>query len=595
MPLIFAVFLFTGQKRNATVVENSLFALTKSATKLTEHFILNAQKSVIALSDIPKSISPLGNTSAHRKYLKRIFVRYKIFLTVLFTDGEGKTICRYGAPAADIGKIFHSDGRRINSMISNIIDLDGSAGAGERETIAIVSEVQGGGGYLVALIKSSALEEILKKIVPYEGSYFYLMDSTGKTIFLDKSASAEKNAGEFISVKRRDSASVMKRSVTRAGIRYFEVFAEVSGFPGWRLALSAPYKRAFKNISDAKTLGVVFSLISLILAGTLAVYFSRKISEPLEELSQAADEFASGNLSYRLKLKTGDEIETLASRFNEMAQKISEYQMGQKQKIKMSARDLSNAYKEIAEKNEKLALADKYKSRFLATMSHELRTPMNAIIGFTDLLKDGIYGDISEKQKEILSKVQRNSNHLLNLINDILDLSKIEAGRIELLPEKFFLDDVILEVSRELPPPGPDVEFAANCQKGIELFHDIMRLKQVVFNLLSNAFKFTQKGKVFLECIKREKVVSIRVTDTGIGIKKEDLGKIFDSFQQADASITRQFQGTGLGLSISRKLVELMGGWIEVESEFGKGSVFTVNIPYEYQPPLNLPLEKGEK
>lgn len=580
VPLVFSTFLLKGQRAVAENIENSLFALDNSASKIVEHFLLNAQRSIIAQSYIPKNLIPIRDTSLHRAYVKRIFKKYKIFLAVLFVDKRGRVLSSYSEDSR-----FRSwlKKRKFSSIfakylsgqtsISNIVNFGGSP------AVAIFSKVPTENSFLAAFIDTGMLKNILKKVAPYKGSFFYLIDPSGKTLFLDESLK-EQSSGKFVSVKHA-GITLQKRTVERNGLKFFEVTSPVSGFQGWRICLSCPYEVVFRSMVTSRKLGVFFSVLAVLLAGILALYFSKKITGPLEELSKGAGEFSMGNLSYKIRLKTNDELELLAERLNGMAEKLLKVREGQDERIRSSTRDLSNAYREIAVKNERLAEADKFKSQFLANMSHELRTPMNAIIGFTDLLKDGVYGILTEKQKEILSKVQRNSNHLLDLINDILDLEKINAGKIELLPEKFDLKDLIDTISKETAVPRAEVKFKITCPAGILIIHDQLRLRQVIFNLLSNAFKFTKEGFVELECIRREKVVSIKVSDTGIGIKDEDMSNIFKSFQQADASVTRKFQGTGLGLSISKKLVEMMGGWFDVESEFGKGSVFTINLPYE--------------
>jgi len=578
VPLVFSTFLLKGQRAVAENIENSLFALDNSASKIVEHFLLNAQKSIIAQSYVPKNLLPVRNTALHRSYLKRIFRKYKVFSEVLFADKNGRAVSSYGrVPYRRLKKRDFSDiftkHPSVQTAISNVVNFGGSP------AVAIFSKVPTDNSFLAAFIDTGLLKNILEKVVPYSGSFFYLIDPSGKTLFLDESLK-EQSSGLFVSIEHA-GATLRKRTVERRGMKFFEVTGPVSGFQGWRICLCCPYEVAFRSMVTSRKLGVFFSVLAVLLAVILALYFSKKISGPLEELSKGAGEFATGNLSYKIRLKTNDELELLADRLNGMAEKLLKVREGQDERIRSSTRDLSNAYKEIAVKNERLAAADKFKSQFLANMSHELRTPMNAIIGFTDLLKDGVYGVLTEKQKEILSKVQRNSNHLLDLINDILDMEKINAGKIELLPEKFDLKDLIDTISKETVVPRAEVKFRVICPAGILLIHDQLRLRQIILNLLSNAFKFTEEGLVELECIRREKVVSIKVSDTGIGIKEEDISKIFKSFQQADASVTRQFQGTGLGLSISKKLVEMMGGWLDVESEFGKGSGFTANIPYE--------------
>ncbi|MFH1352787.1 MAG: ATP-binding protein [bacterium] len=577
VPLVFSTFLIRGQVRVAEDIENSLFALDNSASKIVEHFLLNAQKSIIAQSYVPKNLLPVRDTALHRAYLKRIFRKYKVFSEVWFTDKQGRAVSSYGRvpyhrlKKKDFSDIFTKH-LPAETSISNVVDFDGDP------AVAVFSKVQTENSFLAAFVNVEILRNILEKVVPYKESFFYLIAPSGMTLFLDKPRPPR--AGKFIPVKR-SGQTLWKRTVEYNGVKFFEITSPVSGFSGWKICLCSRYEVAFGNLVSSRALGAIFSIVAVLLAAVLAVYFSKRISSPLEELSKGAAEFSGGNLSYRINLRTNDELEVLGNQFDRMAEKLLKIQEGLDEKIRASTRDLSNAYREISVKNERLADADKYKSQFLANMSHELRTPMNAIIGFADLLKDGVYGNLPEKQKEILSKIQRNSNHLLNLINDILDLSKIEAGKIELLPEKFDLKDLIDTVSKETVVPKEEVKFSASCPAGISLIHDQMRLRQVIYNLLSNALKFTKEGSVGIECFRREKVVSIKVSDTGIGIKEEDISKIFQSFQQADASVTKQFQGTGLGLSISKKLVEMMGGWLDVESVFGKGSVFTVNLPYE--------------
>jgi len=556
---ILLIFLLSNNiilKNFSKSIENSIISLTKSASKITQHYILNAQKSIIALSYLPSGVNPREYSG--RMYLKRIYTKYKNFSCVLFVNERFKVINNFGE--IDLPKNVLEKNIQGNSGISEIF-------SGRKQKSIFLYSKTNKGVYLVGVLDAIKLEEVLRKIIPYKSSFFYLADTKGNVLFFNR--------------EKAKLQDFKQRIVKRDGEKFFEVSAPVPGFSGWRIIFSAPYKTVFSGIIYSKTLGIIFILISVLASVFLAFYFSKKISQPLEELSKGAKAYAEGNLEYRINLKTGDELELLAHQFNRMAQKIFNVKKGLDEEIRAANRNLSNAYEELAKKSEQLRLQDQYKSQFLATMSHELRTPMNAIIGFTDLLKEGVYGELTEKQKETLSKIQRNSNHLLNLINDILDLSKIEAGRLELLPEKFDLRELINVISSDFEAIKKNVEFIVECPGEILLFQDLARLRQVIFNLLSNAFKFTEKGRVCLKVTPRKKVVTISVSDTGIGIKKEDMEKIFETFQQADATITRKFQGTGLGLSISKKLVEMMGGWIEVESEYGKGSVFTINIPYE--------------
>jgi len=242
---------------------------------------------------------------------------------------------------------------------------------------------------------------------------------------------------------------------------------------------------------------------------------------------------------------------------------------------------------ELQKANIALEKANRLKSEFLATMSHELRTPLNAIIGFAEVLKDEVAGTLSAEQKEYLGDIHGSGQHLLNMINSILDLSKIEAGKLELHYEEFPVREAINEVLNTI--------IGFSNKKGIRIHTHIhedvpsitvdkVKFKQIMFNLLSNAVKFTsENGRVTINASLMNQHVQIAVSDTGIGIKPEDIDKIFEAFRQLDASYARRYEGTGLGLTLTKQLVELHGGKIWVISEFGKGSTFTFTLPIKPQ------------
>ncbi|WP_005033998.1 ATP-binding protein [Holophaga foetida] len=232
--------------------------------------------------------------------------------------------------------------------------------------------------------------------------------------------------------------------------------------------------------------------------------------------------------------------------------------------------------------------ADRIKSAFLATMSHELRTPLNSIIGFTGILIQGLVGPLNAEQKKQLGMVRDSSNHLLELINDVLDISKIEAGQLEIVQESFDLR-ASLEKSVQILRPqaekrGVPLELEIAPEVG-RLRSDRRRVEQILMNLGSNAIKFTEHGKVLISCRVNGCEIEVRVRDTGIGIRDEDIGVLFQPFRQVDAGTTRKYEGTGLGLSICKRLVERMGGRIWVESVWGEGSTFTFVLPLEGREP----------
>ena len=253
---------------------------------------------------------------------------------------------------------------------------------------------------------------------------------------------------------------------------------------------------------------------------------------------------------------------------------------------KRAEKDLKDYLRQLERANSRLREMDELKSVFLASMSHELRTPLNSIIGFTGVILMGIAGEINEEQRKQLAMVKSSANHLLSLINDILDISKIEAGKVELSLEEFSLDDVVGEVVESLSHVAVEkgVELVTELPEGIALFSDRRRIKQVLMNLVSNAVKFTSEGSVRIAAVVLEDDrLEIRVADTGVGIRDEDMNRLFQPFQQVDPSLTKKYEGTGLGLYLSQKLASLLKADISAKSEYGKGSEFTFIVPLRHE------------
>ena len=239
-------------------------------------------------------------------------------------------------------------------------------------------------------------------------------------------------------------------------------------------------------------------------------------------------------------------------------------------------------FREIEEKGRELERASQHKSQFLANMSHELRTPLNAILGYTELMADGIYGELPEKTMGVLKRLESNGRHLLGLINDVLDLSKIEAGQLVLELSDYSLEDIAQTVRSTLEPLAADKKLAFKVEVAPKLpagHGDGRRLTQVLINLVGNAIKFTDAGEVVITGGATDGSFHLSVRDTGPGISAADQAKLFQEFQQADNAITRKKGGTGLGLAISKRIIEMHGGKIWVESQVGQGSTFSFTVP----------------
>jgi signal transduction histidine kinase len=243
-------------------------------------------------------------------------------------------------------------------------------------------------------------------------------------------------------------------------------------------------------------------------------------------------------------------------------------------------------FQEIQDKSQQLELASRHKSQFLANMSHELRTPMNAVLGYTDLILDGIFGDVPEAIRDTLERVKSNGQHLLGLINDVLDLSRIEAGQLTLSLGDYAMGEIVHAVASAVESLAAGKKLALKALVPIDLppgRGDERRLTQVLMNLVGNAIKFTDVGQVSIEARVADGTFLVAVSDTGPGISEADQSKLFQEFQQADSSITQAKGGTGLGLAISKRIIEMHGGRIWVESQLGQGSTFSLTLPIKVE------------
>jgi len=351
---------------------------------------------------------------------------------------------------------------------------------------------------------------------------------------------------------------------------------------GWGVVVQRPLADIDAEVGRLRTTTFVAIGVSILFAAVVGWLMAGWIARPIRKLAGASGRIALGDLSTPVEVKSSNEIGVLAHSFNQMMASLQESRATLEQRVADRTSQLEERSEELASTNLRLEEASRAKSEFLANMSHELRTPLNSIIGYTKLILDGIEGEINEEQRDDLQIVHASSAHLLQLINDLLDVSKIEARKVELSYQEFAVSDLLAEVLPTLEPlaKAKGLVLTSSVAPGIDHLHaDKTKMKQVLINLLGNAVKFTNEGSVALKVWKTDTAMSFSVTDTGIGIKEEDLEAIFDSFQQAGPAQIAGYEGTGLGLTISKHFLEMHGGSISAESEPGKGSTFTFTLP----------------
>ncbi|TWT43378.1 sensor histidine kinase [Botrimarina hoheduenensis] len=325
------------------------------------------------------------------------------------------------------------------------------------------------------------------------------------------------------------------------------------------------------------------------------------IVKPVQHLQDVANAVREGDIEKRAEINTRDEFEELAAAFNRMLRQL----LRQQDALKEVNGELDGKIDELAQLNLRLFEMNRLKSDFLATMSHELRTPLNSILGFSDVL--GSIKTLDDKQRRYVGNIQRSGKMLLEMINDILDLAKMESGRMGVHPTDFPVEAVVVAQSDMARPLSErkNIDLESDCPAGLPLLRqDQAKLQQVLNNLLSNAIKFTPEGGRIMVRVRREMErgvgwLLLEVEDTGIGIGPEDQAIVFEKFRQGASAaprgdaMTREQGGTGLGLSIVRELCRLLGGEISLSSVVGKGSTFTVRLPWRLTPRADAELDKG--
>ena len=454
-------------------------------------------------------------------------------------------------------------------------------------TIAVGSS---GGAVTLAEVNLKFIWDVVSRISIGKEGLAYVVDSRGQLIAhpdisyvlqqqdLSKlpqvraARGIDENGGELVSIARSSQGKEVLTSYVRIAPL------------GWTVLVEQPLVEAFAPLYASLQRTGLLLVAGLALAVAASLYVARRMVHPIQAIQRGAEQLAAGKLDEPIIVRTGDELQALAGQFNDMASQLKQSYAGLERKVEERTLELSASLEQQTAIMVQLEVANQHKSEFLANMSHELRTPLNAIIGFSEVLGEEMFGDVNPKQAEYLDDINSSGKHLLALINDILDLSKIEAGKMDLELSPLDMETALGDAMTLLRDRATrsSVVLELQCPEPIGTWiADVRKFKQIMVNLLSNAVKFTPSGgRVTVRAERLAGEVRIAVSDTGIGIRPEDQVLVFEAFRQATGDHLQKSEGTGLGLALARRFVELHGGRLSLQSEPGHGSTFTFNLPH---------------
>jgi len=546
------------------------------------------------IQDILSDLDSLADPKADRPLLfQRLVESKRLYSELIYLDGNGRDCVHAYSLAAnqintstcgvDLANRPEFVGARAGNQYFGEVGFD--ARDNRPHMLIAVGEHLPGFGVIVANVDLGSIVEAIDSARIGAAGYAYAVDAQGELI-AHPDANLVLRHTSFVDLPQVRAAmadppepSTIGRDL--AGREVLSASRRVDP-PGWWVFVEEPTSVAFAPIQSAIWRTALLLVIFLGVAVVTSILLARNLARPIESIQLAAARIGSGALDQRIDVVSRDELGALAEEFNQMAARLEASYAGLEEEVEQRTRELAGALAELDQKSRELEAASHHKSAFLANMSHELRTPLNAISGFSQVLRKRLYGEINDKQADYLDEILASSRDLLTLIDDVLDLSKVEAGQIELDVAPFSLPAAL---ERELVVVGEqatkgDVRVTLATDPGIEtVAGDERRVRQVVLNLLWNAVKFTPPGgAVDVSASRVDGEVRVSVADTGPGIAPADQARIFEEFQQAAAG-KEQGEGTGLGLALSKRLVELHGGRIWVESEPGKGSTFVFTLP----------------
>ncbi len=581
-------FSYQDSKRALTRVERDKAAAAAAAI---EQQMQDVRRELEALAQPTEDKGAAGLTERNEDF-HRLFGREKLVSELSYLDATGKERVRSSPleiDRIDSGIDFSGTEKFVRARAEQRYFGSVYFQRGSQPHMTIAVAEPGGRGVVVGEIDLSFVDPIIDRARSGTAGYAYAVDTRGELIAHPEVdlVLAHSNFATLPQVQAalRTPGNAPADAVTTGrdqdGTEVLSAVQRIESL-GWYVFVEEPLSKAFAPLKSAIWRTALLLVAFLLLAMATGVLLARRLVRPIETIQAAAAQIGSGALNQRIEIESNDELGALAEQFNRMAAQLQESYSGLEQKVEKRTRELALALSELDEKSRELETASRHKSEFLANMSHELRTPLNAIIGFSQVLSDKLFGEVNEKQAEYLEDILTSANHLLALINDVLDLSKVESGQVELEVAPFSLRDAlergVVMVRERATMDGVQVALEANPDVDV-VTGDERRIRQVIFNLLSNAVKFTPSGgAVGVRAMQVNGEVRVSVTDTGPGIAAEDHERIFEEFQQTDAGV-EQREGTGLGLPLSKRLVELHGGRIWVDSEPGKGSTFVFTLP----------------
>ena len=583
--------LYFSYQDNKKVLTRIQSEKARSAAASIDQFLNPILLQITGVAHPPVEGGTKGLDEREVNYL-RLFDRVPDVSEVSYLDASGREALRvsqFEIAARGSGKDSSNEPRFLEARSKGTY-LGGvyfQRGSRPHMTVSVAESLPGR-GVVAAEIDLRFVGDVISRTRVGSAGYAYAIDRSGRLVaHPDINLVLKKTSFASLPQVRAalDGGAPEAGSVTSGrdpeGGEVLTAFQTIDRL-GWRVFVEEPLSEAFAPLYSAIKRTALFLVLFLALAVGTSFVLARRMARPIEALQAAAAKIGSGSLDQRIEIPSSDELGALAEEFNRMAARLQESYSSLEQKVEERTRELETALSELDEKSHELETTSRHKSEFLANMSHELRTPLNAILGFSQVLRERLFGEVNEKQKEYLDDILDSGNHLLSLINDVLDLSKVEAGQIELEVAPFSLRDAlesgIVMVRERATNDG--VSIALTGYSGVDLVEgDERRIRQVIFNLLSNAVKFTPAGgTVDVRAAQVDGKVRVSVVDTGPGIAPEDHERIFEEFQQTAAG-AEQREGTGLGLALSKRLIELHGGRIWVDSELGKGSTFVFALP----------------